>query len=70
MVDRPFKKYRHKPTEVWARPVSGTLVVKTPHGGKIVLHEDDGDWEIIKKNGRKWGNGGKEFPENYEEVDE
>ena len=63
------KKYRHKPTEVWARKAEGVEVHKTAHGGKIVLHEEDGDMVIYGQHG-EWGNTRAEFDENYEEVDE
>jgi len=69
MADRPWKRYRHKPTVVMARPVTGTKVIKTPHGGKIALNEEDGDWEILGLGPQPshYGNTAQEFEDNYEE---
>lgn len=60
-----FKRYKHKGTEVLARQVTETTVVKTDFG-KIVLHA--GDWEIYDQDGTHYGNTKTKFDRNFDEI--
>ena len=62
MGDGPFQKYVHNDTEVLARQVNTTTVVKTDRG-KIVLHA--GDWHIIDADGTEYGNTDGKFKRNW-----
>lgn len=66
MAERPYQKYRHNTTEVFARQVDEVTVIKTDRG-KIVLHP--GDWEIIDEDGTRYANSDGKFRRNYEEAD-
>lgn len=69
MPDGPYKRYRHKQTEVLARQVTEKKVITVDDFDKeIVLYP--GDWEIIRlKDGTHYGNVKGSFEENFEEVE-
>jgi hypothetical protein len=62
MGNGPYRKFKHNDTEVLARQVDETTVIKTDRG-KIVLHA--GDWEIIDEDGTRYGNTDEKFRRNY-----